>query len=304
MPNQKAEVLEQLQARFGQVHKLEGSQSLFQLGNGALIVYFRYSAVHSGNKAFYGLRRSDLRRLEGVNAVICFLWDNQSSPLFIPYADFEDVFAGASPASDGQYKVQVLFKETATELYIARTGRFGVDGYYGFDGLPRIIGDSREQLTPELSHAQVQSILAAIGSQKNCDVWLPQIDRSRLDCTFAPHVNWCVELAPCFSAIANIMSEVDVIWMERGSGRPRAMFEVEHSTPIYSGLLRFNDILISSRHITPTYAVVSNESRRSLFTRQVQRPTFVASGLSELCIFMRYDDVFSWYRRNHSVMPT
>ncbi len=94
------------------------------------------------------------------------------------------------------------------------------------------------------------------------------------------------------------MSEVDVIWIERGSGQPRAMFEVEHSTPIYSGLLRFNDIHLSCRSLTTTFAVVSNESRRSLFSRQVQRPTFVTSGLSEICTFMRYDDVYSWYRRS------
>ena len=261
-------------------------------------MYFRYSALHRGGKAFYGLRSADLRRLEGRAAALCLLWDGQPSPLFIPYADFEDVFAGAKPASDGQFKVQLYVKEAATELYVARAGRFGVDGYFGLDRLSQMLGEKRDQLVPELSHSQVQSILAAIGTKKDCDVWLPTSDRGRLDLSLAPRVTWCVELAPRFGPAQSVMCDVNVIWIERGSGHPRAMFEVEHSTPIYSGLLRFNDIHLCSRSLSTTFAIVSNDARRSLFSRQVQRPTFVASGLSELCTFMRYDDVYSWYRRS------
>jgi hypothetical protein len=225
------------------------------------------------------------------------LWDGQASPLFIPYGDFEEVFAGVEPASDGQYKVQLFLKQAPTELYIARAGRFGVDGYFGLDQLEGRLGARADRIVPELSHSQVQTILAAIGTNKNCDVWLPTSDRCKVDSSLAHHINWCMELPPRFGAVSTIVSEVDVIWTEPGSGRPRAMFEIEHSTPIYSGLLRFNDIHLSARDLTTTFAIVSNESRRSLFSRQVRRPTFVTSGLSDLCSFMRYDDVYAWYRR-------
>ena len=88
------------------MHKLEGSLSLYEIGNGAARIYIRYSKVHSKNQTFYGLREEDLRKLEGHAAAICFLWDGQEEPLSVPFSEYEDVFQPTTPASDGQYKSQ------------------------------------------------------------------------------------------------------------------------------------------------------------------------------------------------------
>ena len=46
----------------------------------------------------------------------------------------------------------------------------------------------------------------------------------------------CVNNLPTrYEKIKGIIKEVDVIWIMRGSSDLQAMFEVEHSTPIYSG---------------------------------------------------------------------
>jgi hypothetical protein len=74
------------------------------------------------------------------------------------------------------------------------------------------------------------------------------------------------------------------------------MFEVEHSTPIYSGLLRFNDIFLVSPRLGARFTVVSNDERRSLFTRQLNRPTFKLSKLDEHCTFLDYASVYSWHQ--------
>jgi hypothetical protein len=39
-----------------------------------------------------------------------------------------------------------------------------------------------------------------------------------------------------------VLSEVDVVWVRRGAGDLVALFDVEHTTSVYSGLLRFNDV--------------------------------------------------------------
>ncbi len=52
------------------------------------------------------------------------------SPLLVPFAEFEEVFAEAQPASDGQFKVQVYPREDGTILYVARAGRFNVEGVF------------------------------------------------------------------------------------------------------------------------------------------------------------------------------
>src|SRR4051812_1133883 len=125
MPNpHKAAFLADIQRRFGALHKLAGSQSLFVIGEEAAVIYIRYSKLHESDRTFFGLRATDLRQLEGRNSYICFLLDDSSPPWLIPYADFEEIFAGSQPANDGQYKVQLIFEKDGVKLYIARQGRF------------------------------------------------------------------------------------------------------------------------------------------------------------------------------------
>ena len=97
--------------------KMPGSQSLFDLGNDCRL-YIRYSKVHDKRRTFYGLRKTDLRNLEGHRSLICFLWDGQREPLLIPYGEFEDVFAELSPADDGQFKGAILSATDSTGLYL------------------------------------------------------------------------------------------------------------------------------------------------------------------------------------------
>ena len=94
-----------------------------------------------------------------------------------------------------------------------------------------------------------------------------------------------------------ILQEIDVIWLGRGASDLHALFEVEHSTPVYSGLLRFNDFHLTAPNNQSRFTVVSNDTRRALFTRQLRRPTFRTSGLSELCTFLEYVDVLAWHKR-------
>ncbi len=79
---------------------------------------------------------------------------------------------------------------------------------------------------------------------------------------------------------------VDVIWLEKDSFRPIAFFEVEHSTQIYSGLLRLNDIMID--YPIPRAGVVSFEKRRPSFLKELARRTFQKSGLDKACRFYNY----------------
>lgn len=105
--NLRTAFVAEMERRYGAIRKLPLTQSLFELGNGKCRVYIRYSKLHPRSQTFFGLRREDLRRLEGHAAFIAFLWDGQTEPLLVPFAEFEEVFAESQPASDGQFKVQV-----------------------------------------------------------------------------------------------------------------------------------------------------------------------------------------------------
>src|SRR6266849_7040369 len=114
----KSNIVDDLRQRFGEVRKLKGSESLFTIGDEAARIYFRYSKIHAGGRTFFGLREVDLRQLEGHNSFLCFLLDDGSPPLIIPFCDFEEVFRAAETANDGQYKVQ-LTQRDSLELYVA-----------------------------------------------------------------------------------------------------------------------------------------------------------------------------------------
>lgn len=295
--NTKIIFIDQLRKKFGPLNKLDKSQSLFSICNDSIRIYIRYSKVHFGNKTFYGLRKEDLLKLEGHQSIICFLWDNQVDPLLIPFMQFENVFESVPPASDGQYKVQVFIQDDATELYIAKAGRFNVEGFFGWAEFNNILDANKYSNIPEFTHSQVQTFLGSIGGYKGYDIWIPSSDRHKLDNSILNYFVLRDNLPYGFDNIQSIIQEVDVIWIKKGGSEVKALFEVEHSTPIYSALLRFNDIHLSIQGIRPRYSVVANNSRRDVFVKQLNRPTFVTSGLNELCNFLEYINVFGWYNR-------
>jgi len=293
----KVAFLNELATRYGLLRKLDRSQSLYEIRDSSARIYIRYSRTHERNRTFYGLRRGDLRQLEGHPSIICFLWDGQRDPLLIPFSDYEEVFQSTSPAADGQYKVQVYLQSSGTELYIAQAGRFNVEGNFGWAGIEAQTGLARRESMPELSHSQMQTLLGAIGALKGYDIWVPIIDRPKLDWLITNPFRCRDVTLYGFQPAERILQQVDVIWLQKGSSEPRAMFEVEHSTPIYSGLLRFNDIHLVAPQLRPTFSIVANDARRDLFVRQLNRPTFRLSGLNEICTFLDYVNVLEWYTR-------
>jgi hypothetical protein len=297
MPNPfKASLLKRLTSRYGKLKPLPGSLSLFEIGESLARIYIRYSKVHDKNQTFYGLRKEDLKQLEGVNSVICFLWNTQTEPIFIPFSEFEDVFSSLTPASDGQYKAQI-YQDDSTELYIANAGRFNIDGFYGWHILDNLIDKNKIVVLPDFTHSQIQTFIGSIGVIKGYDIWIPLNDRSKLDWTLTDRFDYRNALPLRYKNIDDIVREIDVLWLQRGSSEFGAMFEVEHSTPIYSGLLRFNDLHLIEPDLKSKFSIVSNDMRRSLFLRQINRPTFKASGLSDICNFLEYKDVYSWFNR-------
>ncbi len=298
MPNEyKADFLAKIEKRFGRARKITKSLSLFDLPNKAARVYIRYSKVHNNKKSFYGLRQKDLKQLEGLNSFICFIWDTQREPLFVPYSEFEPTFAECSPASDGQYKIQIFHQPDQTEIYIATAGRFNVESFFGWKFLEEKIDTASIKIIPDFTHSQIQTLIGGIGITKGFDVWIPPTDRNKLDWNISERYGCTDSLPLRYEKVNNIIKEIDVIWVNRGSSDLQALFEVEHSTPIYSGLLRFNDLHLVEPNLQPRFSIVSNYIRRALFHRQVNRHTFKISGLAKICNFLEYRDVYGWFKR-------
>lgn len=273
-----------------------GSESLFVIGNDAARIYIRYSKLHPDGRTFFGLRQIDLRKMEGQNSYLCFLTDDSGLPIFAPYADFEEMFRNSEPAADGQYKVQLSVRDEGRELYIARQGRFNIEGYVGYDTLATGLETSRLATIEPLTHSGVQTLLAGIGHAKGYDVFVPASDEGRLDWALTEQFPLRHDVPSTFDHVKGVLCEIDVLWLGRGAQSIKGLFEVEHSTAVYSGLLRFNDIFLTDPRLSQ-FVIVSNDTRRALFARQINRPTFRTSGLADVTSFLQYANVAAWHER-------
>lgn len=291
----KPKLLKDLTDRFGKLSKIGNGQSLYRIGDDAARIYIRYSKVHRNHSLFFGLRKQDLRELEGRNSYIAFISDGNLPPVLVPFADFEAVFRSAKAASDNQYKVQLLQRRGTLELYVAKCGRFNVEGYLGTSALDNSVQSSALRQNLDLTHWQVQTLLGGIGIQKGYEVYIPGCDLGKLDWTISDLFKVNRDIPKGYSEIRHILTEIDVLWVS-AAGEIASLFEVEHSTTIYSGLLRFNDVLLTNPKLRH-FSIVADEHRREVFARQAFRPTFVRSGLAELTSFLEYSNVYSWYRR-------
>lgn len=289
----KKALLSTMAARFGSITRFPASQSLVEL-SGGIRVYLRYSKLHGKGVAFYGLRQIDLNSLDGHQSFLCFFTDREP-PLFIPYGDFESVIRQSPLASDGQYKMQITFSSSSKELYLPRVGHFNVDAFGGLDAIP-LDGENSQVVAQNLSHWQAQTLIGAIGALKGYGVFVPPNNVELLDWGLVRPFQVVQALPAQVVEKTRFASEIDVIWLDQKREGIAAAFEVEHSTPVYSGLLRINDVLLTCPGVS-RFFVVSNDSRRDLFVRQLQRPTFQRSGLNELASFLDYANLYDWHRR-------
>jgi type II restriction enzyme len=121
------------------------------------------------------------------------------------------------------------------------------------------------------THTQVQGWLRDLGLALGFSVWVAANDRGR------PYEggrlsDGCLEDLP---GVEDTVRLIDVLWLGRGDGRILAAFEVEHSTSIYSGILRIQDLALSpgGARLRGLY-VVAPDKREEDVRRQVARPAF------------------------------
>jgi hypothetical protein len=102
------------------------------------------------------------------------------------------------------------------------------------------------------------------------------------------------------STTMKTIEQIDVLWLKRAE-IVRA-FEVEHTTSIYSGILRMADLLAMQPNITIKLHIVAPTSRREKVFQEIGRPVFAALGgraLSEICTFLSYESLTDLHEQKH-----
>ena len=147
-----------------------------------------------------------------------------------------------------------------------------------------------ETETP-VTHDEIQWILLNLGSQMGLDVWVARNDRGRAfnDQEFANIPNLCDELPRQFDPATNRTIElIDVLWLKDGA--ILAAFEIEHTSAVYSGLLRMADLLAMQPNLNIRLYIVAPDDRREKVLSEINRPAFsrLKPPLSRLCQYIPY----------------
>jgi len=115
------------------------------------------------------------------------------------------------------------------------------------------------------------------------DVWIASNDRGRTYGGGRLGDGCLADLPVNVSTRGDAVRLIDVIWLEKGAASVAAAFEVEHSTSIYSGIVRMLDLALGSDvGASSVLFLVAPDSRRDEVKQQLARPAF--SRVSELGI--------------------
>lgn len=141
---------------------------------------------------------------------------------------------------------------------------------------------------------KIQALIAKIGYQMGLKIWLPRNDRTAVLSEWKADKAALLENLPLNYDETTIktIEQIDVLWL-RGRAIVRA-FEVEHTTSIYSGILRMADLLALQPNMNIKLHIVAPYSRRDKVFQEIQRPVFSLldeAPLSERCTFLSYDSI-------------
>ncbi len=135
---------------------------------------------------------------------------------------------------------------------------------------------------------RIQALLAKIGHAMGMKVWVPRNDRKGVERHLEEKVEFLKKLPLAYEeAVVKTCEEIDVLWI-KGRGVSRA-FEVEHTTSIYSGLLRLNDLKCLLENLNITSYIVAPTERKKDVLKELGRPSF--EGIKGTCKYLSFTDV-------------
>ena len=153
---------------------------------------------------------------------------------------------------------------------------------------PKII---ETEIPGQTTHEEIQSVLLKLGSDLGLDVCVARNDQNKSfkGKNFQDLPTIKKQVPRQFDEATNRTIEfIDVLWLQGEA--IVAAFEVEHSTAIYSGLLRMSDLVSMQPNINLKLYLVAPDERREKIFEEIRRPTFarLKPPLPKICKFIAY----------------
>jgi len=256
----KVSILYQLKPEYGvQIQDLKNDLTIFK----------RASTPHAWT-GFFRASPNEFKREDGEIIVKAIL-DAMAKPVFKEYDDkkykripktFESDLGVVTVPEDDEAKEQIFIPLE--------------------EKLP-----SEEKIT----HEEIQWLLLKLGSDMGLDVWVARNDQNKVfngnSFGLIPRIR--KKMPRQFDEATNRTIElIDVVWLQGDA--IIAAFEVEHTSAIYSGLLRMSDLISMQPNIKIDLYIVSPDERAEKVFNEINRPTFtkLKPPLPKICKFIPY----------------
>jgi hypothetical protein len=158
----------------------------------------------------------------------------------------------------------------------------------------------------ETGHAKVQLQLARLAKNAGLEVWIARNDRSTIE-RGQRLGDLSVERLPegLPVEVRRTIQLIDVVWLKRN--RYIAAFEVEASTPVFTGLQRMGDLMAAVPNMDIPLFVLAPEAKREKVFAEITRPLFrfgLEPPLEATCRFITFEalaDAFERYGDSSSI---
>lgn len=155
------------------------------------------------------------------------------------------------------------------------------------------VGEVEESEVQTRESTKIQALLGQIGAQMGLSIWIPRSDRGLVSREWREAAQLLERLPLNYDdTTLRTIEQIDVLWLKRRS-IVRA-FEVEHTTAVYSGILRMADLLALQPNMDIKLHIVAPAAKREKVFQEIRRPVFslLEKGpLAESCTYLSYDSL-------------
>lgn len=162
---------------------------------------------------------------------------------------------------------------------------------------------SKASSEPETRESiRIQSLIAQAGAKMGMSIWVPNADRSGVVKEWQGEPPKLLDRLPLNydDTTLRTIEQIDVLWL-RGRSIVRA-FEVEHTTSVYSGILRMADLLALQPNMDIRLHIVAPADRREKVFSEIRRPVFSLldkGPLADSCTYLSYESIRDLAAQRH-----
>jgi hypothetical protein len=197
------------------------------------------------------------------------------------------------PLSEQEISRLASHKVTRTDKVVAVSVPEDSVGAEDVEDAPEV--ETRESI-------RVQALIARVGEQMGMSIWIPRPDRNAVLKEWKNEEGKLLERLPLNydDTTLRTIEQIDVLWL-RSRSIVRA-FEVEHTTKVYSGILRMADLLALQPNMDIKLHIVAPAAKRDKVFQEIRRPVFslLEKGpLAENCTYLSYDSLHELAAQKH-----